>query len=197
MDPTLRPGDDSLDLQRRIDETERLRAVAERLGATLSDAFGRGSAEGGRFERTLQGLRRSLVDFGLRMAQAPLQSLIRQGVANLAQGFGGASGTTPFARGGVLDRGAIRPFAAGGVVAAPTYFPMRGGVGLMGEAGPEAIMPLARGADGRLGVAAGAQGRPVSVTVNIATPDAQSFRRSEAQVSAALARAVARGRRAT
>ena len=64
----------------------------------------------------------------------------------------------------------------------------------MGERGAEAIVPLARGPDGRLGVAGGS-GRPVSVTVNIATPDAESFRRSEAQVGASLARAVARGQR--
>jgi phage-related minor tail protein len=64
----------------------------------------------------------------------------------------------------------------------------------MSERGAEAVMPLARGPDGRLGVRSQA-GRPVSVTVNIATPDAESFRRSEAQVSAALARAVARGQR--
>ena len=89
----------------------------------------------------------------------------------------------------------MRPFAAGGVVAAPTYFPMRGGLGLMGEAGPEAILPLARGSDGRLGVAAGGRARPAPVTVNIATPDVEGFRRSEAQVAAGLARAVARGRR--
>ena len=58
-------------------------------------------------------------------------------------------------------------------------------------------MPLARGPDGRLGVSAvDTGGRPVQVTVNIATADdADSFRRSEAQVAAALARAVARGQR--
>ncbi|CAA2156117.1 hypothetical protein MBRA_01732 [Methylobacterium brachiatum] len=81
-------------------------------------------------------------------------------------------------------------------MAAPTYFPMAGGTGLMGEAGPEAILPLNRGPDGRLGVAAAAS-RPVAVTVNIATPDPGAFRRSEAQVTASLARAVARGQRAT
>ena len=85
------------------------------------------------------------------------------------------------------------PFAAGGVVGAPTYFPMRGGLGLMGERGAEAVMPLAREPDGRLGVEGG--GRPVSVTVNIATPGRRGFRRSEAQVAASLARAVARGQR--
>jgi phage-related minor tail protein len=66
-------------------------------------------------------------------------------------------------------------------------------VGLMGERGAEAILPLSRGSDGRLGVAAAASAQSVNVTINAA--DAESFRRSEAQVSAALARAVARGRR--
>ena len=55
----------------------------------------------------------------------------------------------------------------------------------------------ARGPDGRLGVRSGGRARrPLSVVVQISTPDADSFRRSEAQVSAALARAVARGSRA-
>ena len=81
------------------------------------------------------------------------------------------------------------------MVAAPTYFPLGRGLGVMGERGAEAVMPLARGPDGRLGVAASGGGRSVNVVVNIATPDADSFRRSEAQVSAALARAVARGQR--
>ena len=49
--------------------------------------------------------------------------------------------------------GATIPFASGGVVGSPTTFPMSAGrTGLMGEAGPEAIMPLKRGANGKLGV---------------------------------------------
>ena len=69
-------------------------------------------------------------------------------------------------------------------------------VGLMGEAGREAVLPLARGSDGRLGVAMeGASGGGATINVSIATPDAESFQRSEAQVTAMLARAVARGRR--
>jgi phage-related minor tail protein len=83
--------------------------------------------------------------------------------------------------------GAVRGFALGGVIDRPTFV----GAGVAGEAGPEAILPLARGADGRLGVRGGGGG----VTVNIATQDAESFRRSEAQIAATLARAVARGRR--
>ena len=107
--------------------------------------------------------------------------------------FGG--GGSAFAKGGVLSRGMVMPFAQGGVIGAPTYFPLGRGLGLMGEQGAEAVMPLARGPDGRLGVRSGRGGRPVSVTMNVSTPDAESFRRSEAQVSAALARAVARGQR--
>jgi len=64
----------------------------------------------------------------------------------------------------------------------------------MGEAGPEAILPLSRGPDGRLGVAAarGGGGAPV-VNVTITTPDVEGFRRSRGQVAAELARAVRRG----
>ena len=57
------------------------------------------------------------------------------------------------ADGNVIQSGQIKPYAKGGIVAAPTLFPMKGNnIGVMGEAGPEAILPLRRGPDGRLGV---------------------------------------------
>jgi phage-related minor tail protein len=71
---------------------------------------------------------------------------------------------------------------------------MRGGRGLMGEAGPEAILPLTRGPDGRLGVQS-AGGRAVNVVMNITTPDVQGFQRSQTQVAAQVTRALARGQR--
>ena len=60
------------------------------------------------------------------------------------------------ADGGAWQGGSqIQAYANGGVVGGPTMFPMAGGrTGLMGEAGPEAIMPLKRGANGKLGVQA-------------------------------------------
>ncbi|MFN3764495.1 MAG: phage tail tape measure protein, partial [Aliihoeflea sp.] len=82
----------------------------------------------------------------------------------------------------------------GGVVSAPTLFPMARGAGLMGEAGAEAILPLQRSADGRLGVAASG-GRSVNVVFNVTAADATSFRKSEAQITGMLARAVSRGTR--
>ena len=67
------------------------------------------------------------------------------------------SGSMPVgvnALGNVYGKNGIVPFAYGGVVDKPTLFPFSKGTGLMGEAGPEAIMPLKRGSDGRLGVEA-------------------------------------------
>lgn len=69
--------------------------------------------------------------------------------------FGGLMGSLlGFSKGGVFQDGAVTAFAKGGIVNKPTVFPFAKGIGLMGEAGPEAIMPLRRGADGRLGVSA-------------------------------------------
>ena len=64
----------------------------------------------------------------------------------------------------------------------------------MGEAGPEAILPLARTADGALGVRAGGGGT-TQVVMNIQTPDVQGFQRSQGQVAAQLSRALSRGSR--
>ena len=100
-----------------------------------------------------------------------------------------------FGGGCQASHGRVKPFAAGGVIGAPTYFPLSsGGLGLAGEAGPRRSCRSTRGADGRLGVAAGGAA-PANITVNIATPDADSFRRSEAYISGQIARAVARGQR--
>lgn len=68
------------------------------------------------------------------------------------------------ARGAVFDAGNVIPFARGGLVDQPTLFPMARGMGLMGEAGPEAVMPLKRTASGDLGVRSAAP--VVKVTVN-------------------------------
>jgi hypothetical protein len=114
--------------------------------------------------------------------------LISQGIGSLVGGL------FPFAKGASFSQGRVQPFANGGVVSGPVSFPMRGGTGLMGEAGPEAIMPLSRGPDGRLGVRAQGGGS-VSVVMNIQTPDAEGFRRSQGQIAAQLGRVIGRGGR--
>lgn len=100
-----------------------------------------------------------------------------------------------FGSGGALSSAMPLPFAHGGVLSAPAVFPVAGGrLGVAGEAGPEAILPLSRTGDGRLGVRAQGGGA-VSITFNVTTPNAESFRRSESQIAAMLNRAVARGER--
>lgn len=92
------------------------------------------------------------------------------------------------------------------IVDRPTLFPFASGVGLMGEAGPEAIMPLTRGLDGRLGVqtAGGAGGVQVNVINNAAGTQATTQKRTDnsgrsvidvfiGQVKSAIASDISRG----
>lgn len=75
--------------------------------------------------------------------------------------------------GNVFTQKGLEKFALGGVVNSPTLFNYSGGRGLMGEAGPEAILPLGRSSSGELGVkAGGAFGNVTNIVVNApnATP---------------------------
>lgn len=183
-----------------------LREVKVSLGATTRDL--------GNLERGFSGgLRRAfdgLVFDGLKLsdalgvvAKAMVNTAYSSAVQPVADHFGGllasgingiVSGLMPFANGASFSQGRVMPFARGGVLSGATTFPMRGGTGLMGEAGPEAIMPLSRGADGRLGVRAQGGGT-VNITMNIATPDVQGFQRSQSQIAAQMSRALGRGQR--
>lgn len=178
---------DTSAFRREIAEAERL---ARGFGRAVGDALTGATLKGREADDVLRGLANRLSSLALDAAFRPLE----QGISGLLQGaLGGLSG---FAKGAAFAGGRVTPFAQGGVVAAPTYFPMAGGqLGLMGERGAEAILPLARGADGRLGVAAQGGGRSTQVTVNVATPDPGAFRRSDAYLAGLIARAVARGER--
>lgn len=178
-----------------------LENVAERFGNTVTGVFSRAVVNGRQFDDVIRSLGTRLTQLALQAALKPLESAVTSSLGGvLDKGIGSLTSAlsgnllSASASGNVVAGGAVRPFADGGVIAAPTYFPLGRGTGLMGEKGAEAIMPLARGPDGRLGVqAAGGGGASVNVTIN--ARDAESFRRSEAQVAASLARAVARGRR--
>ena len=159
-----------------------------RFSNALSQSFVDLALKGRSFGDVLRSLALRLSELALKAAFKPLTDSIGNALAGLV---GGAA----FARGGVIRQGLPVPFAQGGVVASPIAFPLAGNrLGLAGERGPEAILPLARGSDGRLGVRADG-GAGIAVTVNISTPDVESFRRSETQLAALLARAVAQGQR--
>ena len=71
-----------------------------------------------------------------------------------------------FADGGVISGGEqVKKYAYGGIISKPTMFPMKNGMGLAGEAGAEAIMPLQRGRNGKLGVQA--SGGVGNIVVNV------------------------------
>jgi phage-related minor tail protein len=167
--------------------------VSAQLGKSLTTAFEQIAFKGKGVSDMFQSLALSLSQAALKSAVGGLQEGLAGAFAGL---FGSSGGMIPFARGGVLQAGTPIPFAHGGVIASPTAFPLAAGrTGVMGERGAEAIMPLTRGADGRLGVAASGASAASNITVNITASDVESFRRSETQVAALLARAVAHGQR--
>ncbi|MBF9044838.1 phage tail tape measure protein [Rhodobacterales bacterium HKCCE4037] len=168
-------------------------SMSRAIGGGLRRAFDGVIFDGMRLSDALRTVATSMVDAAYNTAMRPVQNALGSAISNGMNGL--LSGILPFEKGGAISQGRVMPFARGGVVSGPMTFPMRGGMGLMGEAGPEAIMPLRRGPDGRLGVAAAGGGGSVSVTMNITTPDVQGFRRSSSQVAAEMQRALARGQR--
>lgn len=158
-------------------ELRRIEDLGAGVARTLSSGFRGALLEGKSLKSVLGDIGRSFADIALKAAFKPLGDLAGGLVESL---FKAANPT-------------VTPFAKGGVIATPSYFPLGAGMGLAGEAGPEAIMPLSRGSDGRLGVAGGSG--VVNVTFNVTATDARSFAQSEAEISAMLLRAVKRGAR--
>ncbi|MCU0909795.1 MAG: hypothetical protein MUE98_00180 [Rhodobacteraceae bacterium] len=138
------------------DQGSLLRDVGSTVKGALGDVFGAIFDGGGKAIDVVKNLAQEL-------ATMALQSYAFQALAGLFPRVFGAGGSIPLigsAMGNAFDGGRIVPFAMGGVVTGPTLFPMRGGTGLMGEAGPEAILPLTR-IGGRLGVASQGSGGTV------------------------------------
>jgi lambda family phage tail tape measure protein len=159
----------SLRTQELRAEMQDLSKLADNFGAKLVGAFAGAIIHGRGLGDVVKGLALSLSNIALSAALKPLSGLVGSLFAKAT------------------------PFADGGIINSPALFPMRGGTGLMGEAGPEAIMPLARGADGKLGVRGAGGG--THVTVNISTPDVAGFKQSQSQIAAMMHQAVTRGQR--
>ena len=170
-----------------------IQTLEKGLSRGLRRAFDGVVFDGMKMSDALKTVAKSLANTTYNAAMKPVTDhfggLISQGVGSLVQGI------LPFANGAPFSQGKVMPFAQGGVVSGATTFPMRGGVGLMGEAGPEAIMPLARGPDGKLGVRGGAATGGPQVVMNITTPDVQGFQRSQSQIAAQMSRALSSGSR--
>lgn len=175
---------DTRALQRELDAAS---ALGRRFSRSLVNAFDGIAVKGRSLGEVLRGLTLDLSNMVMKAAFKPME----QGIGALFSGL--LSGGLGMA--GQAAQPLPVPFAKGGVLHSPFTFPLgRGSVGIAGEAGPEAILPLARGRDGRLGVTAQGGGG-ISVVINVTTPDAASFERSQTQVAAAMARAIAMGQR--
>jgi len=148
-------------------------------------AFAKGEDRGEAFAAAMSSMAQSILDMLPSMfLQAGLQ-LIAQGQWALGLGFIAAAGSsaliggyvkgraeneTANAHGNVYEAEGLLRLAKGGaftnqIVNAPTYFRHGGGLGLMGEAGPEAVVPLKRMSNGDLGISANSGGTQVVVNI--------------------------------
>ncbi|MTI43700.1 hypothetical protein JM93_01584 [Roseibium hamelinense] len=179
------------DMDRFARQMDDIRQSAEGVSRSLASGLKAALVDGKSLDAVFRQMALSVSNRLVASALKPLDGLASSLAGNLVSGIGTTAGKS---LSGLLS--GATPFAKGGVVAAPTYFGMgQDGLGLMGEAGAEAVLPLQRGSDGRLGVKMGSGAGTAPVQINVTTQDAESFRRSEAQVSAMVARAVGRGRR--
>jgi len=159
--------------------------------SAVGELFAKGSEGVDDFKQAMADMAQQILNQLPNMfLQAGLQ-LIAQGQWALGLGFVAASGMTALvggyvkgtqskdgkeadalanAHGNAFNANGIIPFAHGGsftnqIVNSPTYFRYGGKFGVMGEAGPESIMPLRRMSNGDLGVASA--GNNTKVTVNV------------------------------
>lgn len=163
-------------------ELDRIGDLADGVARAMTRAFRSAVTDGKSLKGVLAEIGSAFADIALKAALRPIGDLVSSAVEGLL------TATNP-------ALGGVTAFAKGGVIASPSYFPQAGGLGLAGEAGPEAILPLARGSDGRLGVAAAGGGGAVNLTFNVTASDARSFVAAEAEISGMLLRAARRGLR--
>ena len=176
--------------QAQIDKIKELVAASKQVKDSFSDTFGEslkqyydnlknfGAQVADSVKGAFQGLEDQLTNF-VTTGKANFTDLANSIIADIARiairqaiikplvgGVLDIFGIKGSAMGNVFAQNGIQPFARGGIIDKPTLFPFANGTGLMGEAGPEAIMPLRRGRDGRLGVQS-ADGGGINVTVNV------------------------------
>lgn len=149
-----------------LGEKDPLKTIPEQMADNWKTAFDRMEVDLLDFSKSAKDIAKDLVtsllaDFARLQLKQALQPLMQQGADLMKKGVESLITSFASADGSVWNQG-LRMFQNGGVVDSPTGFSYAGGGrGVMGEAGPEAIMPLKRGSDGKLGVGTA----PVEVNV--------------------------------
>lgn len=201
------------------EETNSFYAAMKEAGNEAFDAFTDAIINGEKLSEVFRGLEKDMLRIAMRaLVSKPFETFLgglggmtqwgtrpgSQQTAMLAaqqSGFGGGLGgilgglfSSIFsAKGNVFQSGNVVPFANGGVIGGPVGFRLSNGqLGLAGEAGAEAIMPLARTAGGELGVKAKGQGMTVINNINITTPTGKVSPYSIEQVQASVAQGLSR-----
>jgi TP901 family phage tail tape measure protein len=128
------------------------------------------------------------------MAALIQELIINQLIQAVKAGMGAASSAifgaaTASAHGNAFEGSGVQKFAKGGsfantIVSQPTYFAHGGGLGVMGEAGPEAVLPLKRNSQGDLGIVNSGSGSSVqAVTVQIKNESGEKLAVTQSQAS--------------
>jgi TP901 family phage tail tape measure protein/lambda family phage tail tape measure protein len=182
--------------QRVLDDvlsTDNFDNVADSAGSAFGRFFGDLITQANSAKDALRNLAQSVIaSFTEAFVTKPISGLASSLFSSLFSGLGAVS-----AMGNAFSNGRVLPFASGGVIDSPILFPLRNGAGLAGEAGPEAILPLSRGSDGRLGVRSadggGADQRTINIRLSLPNVrDPADFRRSRKQIAQDL-RSVSEG----
>ena len=169
------------ELAQMVNPINQVTGAANAIGSAFTDSFKSVIDGSATTQEALAGFFKNIGNYFLDMAMKIIQKMIEMAILNTIVGLlpggggGGVSkapalalpgfaangayfdkGMAEFAKGGAFAKNKIVPYAKGGIVNKPTMFAYANGgagrFGIMGEAGPEAIMPLRRGANGKLGV---------------------------------------------
>lgn len=144
------------------EKTKETNDVAKELGLTFSSAFEEAVVGGKKASEVFKSL---AMDIAKIMLRKNVTEPMAQAVSGINWGslFSGLFAAN--AKGGVYDSPSLSAYS-GRVVSSPTMFAFARGAGVMGEAGPEAILPLKRGADGKLGVTSGGNAPVVNINIH-------------------------------
>lgn len=161
-----RIASDEIEIQKLEDQQQTLQDLASYMGSAYGDALMNIVTDIDFVNDSFEDMAYKTENIFRQMAADIIKELYR--VLVVKQMVASVTGFLGFANGGVIQGGKqVQAYANGGVVGGPTYFPMAGGkTGLMGEAGPEAIMPLKRGKGGKLGVEVSGDTGAVNIVQN-------------------------------